>query len=215
MPPISFPALKKIKILSLGAESVGRFCFYDGGNVFISQDFGDILDENNLKIYKKSVLACIKTDKPDVILTDLHPLYNSTVLGEELSKKLKVPCIKVQHHLAHIFSAIGDRLLHDTEYSMPNTIFGIAMDGTGYGFDGKIWGGEVFQIQRSKFKDQNDNSESEENKLQHYQISRFGSLEEQTMIGGDLAVKEPARMLIAILAKITKSKYQNTKEFYL
>lgn len=190
-----FPIKRKIKILSLGAESAGRFCFYDNGSVFMSPIFGDILDFSNFKSYEKSVLAFVRRNKPDLVVTDLHPLYNSSVLGEEFSKKLNVPCVKVQHHLAHIFSAIGDdALLRHSTFNFPPAIYGIAMDGTGYGLDGTIWGGEVF-----KFKMQN-----EKKKI----MERIGSLEEQTMIGGDLAVREPARMLIAIL---TKLKTENEK----
>ncbi len=207
---LNFPINKKLKILSLGAESVGRFAFYDNGKIFISPDFGDILDEKNFLRYKKTVLRYLKDHKPNVVLTDLHPLYNSTALGEELSKKLKIPHIKVQHHLAHIFSAIGDRLILNTQYSIPNTIFGIAMDGTGYGLDGNIWGGECFKITNDKLQMTNKAqiSKSKRNNKNRLVIARIGNLEEQTMIGGDLAVREPARMLIAILAKI---KMKNEK----
>lgn len=192
-----FPIKQKIKILSLGAESVGRFCFYDNSSIFMSPIFGDILDFSNFKSYEKAVLAYIKSDKPDLVVTDLHPLYNSTIFGEELSKKLKIPHLKVQHHLAHIFSAVGDdALLRPSTFSFPPAIYGIAMDGTGYGLDGNIWGGEVFKCQMSDVR------------CQIRSIERIGSLEEQTMIGGDLAVREPARMLIAILIKL---KNENEK----
>ncbi|MFZ2970774.1 MAG: hypothetical protein WA063_06510 [Minisyncoccia bacterium] len=196
MPSIELPIGKKLKILSLGAESVGRFCFYNNGEIFISRDFGDILDINNFDKYKKAVLRYIKSHEPGLILTDMHPLYHSTVLGEELSGKLKVPQIKIQHHFSHIFSAIGDRIMLDAEYSIPDSFFGIAMDGTGYGLDGNIWGGEVFKCQMSNVK------------CQMLRIERIGSLEEQILIGGDLAVKEPARMILAILAKIPNDKFQ-------
>lgn len=155
------------------------------------------MDFSNFKSYEKAVLAYIKSDKPDLVVTDLHPLYNSTILGEELSKKLKIPHLKVQHHLAHIFSAIGDdALLRPSIFNFPPAIYGIAMDGTGYGLDGNIWGGEVFKCQMSKLK------------CQIRSVERIGSLEEQTMIGGDLAVREPARMVITIL---TKLKIENEK----
>jgi hydrogenase maturation protein HypF len=206
---IDFPIKNKLCILSLGAESVGRFSVYDNGKDFISENFGDILEEKNLGKFKKAVLACVKKRKPDIILTDLHPLYNSTILGEELSRKFKIPIIKVQHHLAHIFSAVGDCILN-TKYSILNTFCGIAADGTGFGFDGNIWGGEIFKfkVQSSKFKVNNTK--------QNLTIERVGSLEEQTMIGGDLAVKEPARMLIGALNKfLPKEKvYESVKKYY-
>lgn len=213
MKSIKIPLNEKRKILSLGAESMGRFCFYNNGEFFISADFGDILNYDNFKIYDKAILRYIRSCKPDLILTDLHPLYNSTILGEELSKKLKIPHIKVQHHIAHIFSSIGDRLSQDASYSVPDTFFGIAMDGTGYGFDGNIWGGEVFQIENEKYQIKNANARYHKQPLN---IKRIGSLEEQTMIGGDLAVEEPARMVIAILDNIKKrgTEKKNTDENY-
>ncbi len=190
MQTFNFPIKKKARVLALGAESAGRFAFYKNGNIFISENFGDLLNEDNFSEFKKEVLKYIKREKPDIILTDLHPLYNSTIFGQELSKKLKIPQIKIQHHIAHIFSAVGDRLIiQNSKFKIQNSDFiGIAADGTGYGLDGNIWGGEIFKfkVKSSKLK----------------VMERVGSLEEQIMIGGDLAVKEPARMLIAILSRI-------------
>ncbi len=215
-----FPKKEKLCILSLGAESAGRFVVYDNGKISISENFGDLIEENNFKTFKKAVLSQIKTKKPNVILTDLHPLYNSTILGHKLSEKLKVSHIKVQHHIAHIFSAVGNYIFEskavDKNNLLPDTFYGIASDGTGYGFDGNIWGGEVFKIESQKSKVESYNSKSQINNSQNLIIQRIGSLEEQTMIGGDLAVKEPARMLISILSKfLSKEKvYINVKKFY-
>ncbi|MDP3057651.1 MAG: hypothetical protein Q8N37_04015 [bacterium] len=242
--------IKKETILALGAESVGIFAVYRNGDIFVSENFGDLLDEKNFLKYKKAVLFYLKKErfKPDVILTDLHPLFKTTIFGEDLALRLgsgqaqkrylllskkNTKLIKVQHHFAHIFSAVGDYFCHPefisgsenyrfrnkfgmTEsYKIPNTFFGIAMDGTGYGLDGNIWGGEVFEITNYKLQItkqfQNQNFKTNTGKL-NLNIERIGSLEEQTMIGGDLAVKEPARMLIAILAKITNYKLQITNK---
>ena len=206
---LNFPINKKINIISFGAESVGRFAVYDNGKIFISENFGDIFDENNLKVFKKAVLKQVKCKKPDIILTDFHPFYNSTVFGNELSKKLKIPHIKIQHHIAHIFSAVGDNIIRIKNLSLviPKEFYGIASDGTGYGFDENIWGGEVFQVKNKKQK----------TKSTSLVIDRIGSLEEQIMIGGDLAVKEPARMLISVLSKfLPKEKvYENVKRYYI
>ena len=220
---LNFPIKKKMCILSLGAESVGRFCFYDNGKIYISENFGDILDVKNLVNFNKAILKEIKNNKPDVLLTDLHPLYHSTIFGEELAKKLKIPQTKIQHHIAHIFSAVGDNIIRiknqesrikNLSLVIPKEFYGIASDGTGYGYDKNIWGGEVFQVKNEKRKTKSTN----------LVISRIGSLEEQIMIGGDLAVKEPARMIIAILDRImnqrsgiikTKSDiYNYVKKFY-
>ncbi len=202
---------KKCCVLALGAESAGIFAVYKNGNIFISENFGDLLEENNFLQYKKTVLDYLKKEKIklNIVLTDLHPLYKTTILGEELAKKYKAPQIKIQHHFAHVFSAVGDFSLN-TKYEIPNTFYGIALDGTGYGLDGNVWGGEIFKISNDKFQmtNQCQNPKSKMKiKKDDLRIERIGSLEEQIMIGGDLAVKEPARMLIAILARITNSKF--------
>lgn len=208
MKSIKMPFQNKETILALGAESDGVFTIYKNGNIFISENFGDLLGENNFIKYKKTALEYLRKEKikPGVILTDLHPLYKTTIFGEELAKKYKVSHIKVQHHIAHIFSAVGDRVILNTKYLIPNTFLGIAMDGTGYGLDGNIWGGEIFKITNDKLqmtnKIQNLKSKIKNQNLNSFNIERVGNLEEQIMIGGDLAAREPARMLIAILAKI-------------
>ncbi len=197
-------------ILALGPESAGNFSVYKNGKTYFSEDFGDLLDDKNFQKFKKAVLQHLKKNKIklDIILTDLHPLYKTTAWGGELAEKFKAKHVNIQHHLAHIFSAVGERIMPDTKCKIPNTIIGIACDGTGYGSDGKIWGGEIFKfkIQNSKFK-----------------IERIGHLENQIMIGGDLAVKEPARMLISILDKFLEKddvckfvkKYYSRNQFEL
>jgi hydrogenase maturation protein HypF len=185
MQTYQFPHKIKKSILALGAESEGNFCFFAQGKIYFSESFGDLLEEKNWQEYQKAVLEFLKKNKfkPDLIITDLHPLYLTSVWGETLGKKYKAKHIRVQHHLAHIFSAIGDKIIHNTLYNIPDTFYGLAMDGTGYGEDGKIWGGEVFELSNKK-------------------IARIGHLENQILIGGDLAVREPARMLISILDKV-------------
>lgn len=207
------PIKKNINILALGAESAGIFVVYQKGSLFISKNFGDLLDDDNFSKYKKAILFYLRKEKiePDVILTDLHPLFKTTIFGEELSKKFKITQMKVQHHIAHVFSAVGDKLLQTKNYRLKTGFFGIAMDGTGYGLDGNIWGSEIFRIMNYESGIMN------KKKADSFEIQRIGSLEEQIMIGGDLAVREPARMLIAILARIMnyesgiKNKTLNTK----
>lgn len=189
----------KKNILALGAESAGNFSIFKNGKIYFSDDFGDLLEEKNWKNYQISVLAYLKTNQiePEIVLTDLHPLYKTTTWGKELVKKYHAKLIQVQHHYAHIFSAIGDKMIQDANYKIQKTIYGIAMDGTGYGIDEKIWGGEVFEIKKRE-------------------ISRIGHLENQIMLGGDLAVKEPARMLIGVLSKMLSNKeiFPFVKKYY-
>ena len=203
---LDLPAKKNIIVLALGAESAGNFLVYKNGKVFFSEDFGDLLKEANWEKYQISVLAYLKASgiKPEIVLTDFHPLYKTTIWGKELASKYHAKFIPIQHHHAHIFSAIGDKLLNSTNHKLPTcrtgrqaTSYGIAMDGTGYGTDEKIWGGEVFKIKKQE-------------------ISRIGHLENQVMLGGDLAVREPARMLIGVLSKMLSNKeiYPFVKKYY-
>jgi len=204
----NYPIKNKKNILALGSESAGNFSIYFFGKIFFSKDFGDLLDEKNYKNFQKSILTFLKKNKikPDIILTDLHPLYKTTILGKELSQKFKAKHIQVQHHIAHIFSALGDKIVCNSKFIIPDLFLGIACDGTGYGLDEKIWGGEIFEFKKEKSE---------------FKIKRIGHLENQIMIGGDLAIKEPARMLIAILEKINlvknqksiKSKDEEKKDF--
>jgi hydrogenase maturation protein HypF len=192
-----FPQKTKQTILALGAESEGNFCFFAQNKIYFSENFGDLLKEKNWQKYQAAVLEFLKKNKfkPDLLLTDLHPLYLTSVWGKALGKKYKVKHIQVQHHLAHLFSTIGEKIILDTKYQIPDTIYGIAMDGTGYGTDEKIWGGEVFKI-----KNPMPTGRQEKSKIKI--IERIGHLENQVLIGGDLAIREPARMLISILDKV-------------
>lgn len=207
-------------ILALGAESAGNFCVYNKGEFYHSPDFGDLLDGANFENFQKEVFAHLKKNKlkPNIILTDLHPDFKTTLWGKELAKKYKAEFIQIQHHLAHIFSAVGEHLGTNWDALLPSDDFiGIACDGTGYGFDENIWGGEVFSFSKTKSKIINNKLQIT-NKCQssNFKIQRIGHLENQTLIGGDLTIREPARMLISILNKfLPKDKIYNfVKKYY-
>jgi hydrogenase maturation protein HypF len=201
------------QILALGPESNGNFSLFHQNKLYFSEDFGDLLMEKNFQKYRNSLSDFLKKNnfQPAVILTDLHPLYKTTLLGQKLSKKFKAQHIKIQHHLAHIFSAIGEKQILNVQYKISDTIFGIACDGTGYGTDDKIWGGEIFKI--SNFPKAQP---SDFRRLSLRKIKRIGHLENQVMISGDLAIQEPARMLISILAKFLfkEEVYAQIKKYY-
>ncbi|HBR71725.1 MAG TPA: hypothetical protein DEA27_02870 [Candidatus Moranbacteria bacterium] len=198
MQTFSFTHKTKSAILALGAESAGNFSVYVDGQIHFSDDFGDLLLPENFARYQKELANFLreKKIKPDIILTDLHPDYQTTELGKILAKKYKAKHIQVQHHIAHIFSQILNfTTILNSKLEIRNYFYGIALDGTGYGTDGKIWGGECF-----KFLMTND----------EFRINRIGHLENQIMIGGELAVKEPTRMIISILSKfLSKNKIYN------
>lgn len=203
-------------ILALGAESAGNFSVFYDTQIYHSDNFGDLLDEKNFDNFKKAILDFLKKEKikPDIIITDLHPLYVTTIWGEKLAKKLKAEHIQVQHHIAHVFSQFesqGTRNKEQGTSKISNAAYGIALDGTGYGMDGKIWGGECFAISNSQFPNPNDKIYKPGIK-----IERIGYLENQILIGGDLAIKEPARVLISILSKFLSKKevFNQVKKYY-
>ena len=210
-------------ILAIGAESAGNFSIYKNNKIYFSKDFGDLLDDNNWLNFKKSILNFLKKEKikPNIIITDLHPLMKTTLWGEELAKKFKAEFIQVQHHHAHIFSAIGESLLplplSKGEMSegqrgfknIPATFYCLALDGTGYGTDELIWGGECFAISNFQFpiSKQIQNSKTQlTNKP--IEIQRIGQLENQILLGGEIAIQEPARIIIAIIKKILNQKFE-------
>ena len=113
----------------------------------------------------------------DSIAYDMHPQYLTSTNIEEIAERYKVKEFRAfQHHEAHIASvALENSLKHDDE------IIGIALDGTGYGRDGTIWGGEIFSGPI-------------------YDLKRVGNLEQFALPGGDLAVRYPVRSLMSLLS---------------
>lgn len=158
-------------ILALGAELDNTIALYEDGNCYISQYLGDIDDPRTFSYLKNSIehlLDITGIKKPENIVCDLHPRFKTTKYAKELGDPEQV-----QHHHSHIASVLGERELEEK-------IVGIAMDGVGYGSDGKIWGGEVLVSDRSRSE-------------------KMGGLSYQQMPGGDLATKYPARMIAGIL----------------
>ena len=161
-------------ILAVGAELNNTVSLLKDGKVCVFS-IGDLTDYDNLKSFQKLFLDLVDEHKPELIVRDIHPMYNNSVFAEEQGKALGIPVVAVQHHLAHVYSVALEHDLTD--------FIGIAADGTGYGQDGKSWGGEVFLNNK-----------------------RVGSLEEHYLIGGDSATVRPAKFLYAILSKFMRKK---------
>ncbi len=190
---------KKV-IMALGGESAGNFSCYNNGKIYYSANFGDLQNENNFTKYSDSISSFLKKNKlkPDCFITDLHPLFRTTEMGELASLKKKSKLFKVQHHLAHIFSALGEAEMQ-SGIKTSSQITGIACDGTGLGIDDRVWGGEIFDID-----------------LKNKTTKRIAHLENQILLGSQMAILEPARMLISILNNfLSKDEiYGYTKKYY-
>ncbi|MBN2472434.1 MAG: carbamoyltransferase HypF, partial [Anaerolineae bacterium] len=125
-------------ILATGAEMKNTFCLLDGRDAFLSQHIGEVDSLEALDYFREALdhLRGLFKVAPGAIAHDLHPDYLTTRLARELSAEWDVPRVEVQHHHAHIAACLG-------EHGQAGPVIGLALDGTGYGPDGAIWGGEV------------------------------------------------------------------------
>jgi hydrogenase maturation protein HypF len=164
--------------VAIGAELNNVICTVKKNKCYLSQYVGDTSKYETFNFLKDTVYNFIKLTRlePKIVVCDLHPTYNSTVFAEELAEKYNAKLIQIQHHKAHVASVAAEHTL--TDY------VGIAVDGLGYGDDGNIWGGEVFDV---------DNGN---------EFRRIGHLEEQPQLGGDSATLYPKKMLFGILSKL-------------
>ncbi len=129
-------------VLGVGADLKGAFAFADQHKLIVSQFLGN-QESYDSQLSFQNTLNHIKelySFEPKIILADAHPVYHSRRLAEQLSKQLNIRLISVQHHIAHFTAVLAENgLLHSK-----NDCLGFIWDGTGYGNDGQVWGGEVF-----------------------------------------------------------------------
>jgi len=164
------------QVLGCGAEEKNNFCLTKDNYAFVSQHIGDMenletleLFQNTLALYKKLFRI-----EPEIAAYDLHPEYLSTKYALELGNQFShLKLVPVQHHHAHIASCMVDN-------KVKSPVIGVALDGTGYGSDGRIWGGEFLVADYKGFQ-------------------RMGHLEYLPLPGGAAAIKRPYRTAIGYL----------------
>jgi len=134
--PILFPYDFKKIIFAAGADLKNTFAFTKQNKIFLSQHIGDLETYLSVESYKKSIqlFKDILEIQPELIVYDIHPGYFSSKISKEIFSDLEK--IEVQHHHSHIASCMADNFCKNEK------VIGIAFDGTGYGTDGNIWGGE-------------------------------------------------------------------------
>ncbi|MFH1189279.1 MAG: hypothetical protein V1682_01140 [Candidatus Omnitrophota bacterium] len=179
MKTIELPFKVRKPVLACGADLKGAFALAAGDKAYLAEGFGSLDDPDNLKRYEASVFLHEKRlgIRPAVIARDLHPDYHSSRFAEAHAARLKISRIRdIQHHTAHVAAAV-------VEHSIPGVLIGVAFDGSGYGADGRIWGGEFFTGSLRGFH-------------------RAAYFEDVRMPGGDAAVREPWRMAVSHLYKI-------------
>ena len=133
----------KKPLLTMGGDLKASFAISKGKNIILSQYLGDLESYAVQESYKAALSRTLELYgfRPEAIACDKHPGYISGRLADELSKKHRIPVVGIYHHHAHVASVMA-------EHGLTHTI-GVAMDGTGYGRDGRIWGGEIFYISGS------------------------------------------------------------------
>ncbi len=158
-------------ILAAGAELKGAVCLADRELAFLSQHIGDLQNDSTCDSFRHTIthLSELLEIKPEIIACDLHPDYLSTRFAEDSG----LPLIQVQHHHAHLAACMA-------ENGLDGTTIGVILDGTGYGTDGTIWGGEFLVGGYSGYQ----------------RASRFRPIR---LPGGDAAVREPWRMALSYL----------------
>ncbi|MEN8264927.1 MAG: carbamoyltransferase HypF [Nitrospirota bacterium] len=172
--PVQLPFRFKKPVLALGPYMNNTIALGVDDKVFLSQHIGDLDTPLAFEFYEETVNDFLKlfSVKPEVVVSDMHPGYYSTKYGE---KHYKDRLLKVQHHFAHILSCMVENSVPENE-----KVIGFAFDGTGYGSDRTIWGGEVLLASYGDFK-------------RVYHLRPF------KLPGGDMAVKEPGRTALSLL----------------
>ena len=172
--PISIETNCKESLQAFGAHLKSTIAISKGNNVFISQHIGDLETLESQRAFGTTIKSFqqLYETKPSTLICDLHPDYSSTMFA----KKTGVPFLQVQHHYAHILSCMA-------EHHLKGNVLGVAWDGTGFGTDGTIWGGEFLLANENDFQ-------------------RAVTFKPFRLPGGEKAIKEPRRTAIGLLYEI-------------
>ena len=168
-------------IIAVGPELKNTICILKKDRAFISPHIGDLENLHAFEFFQETIdtLQSVLECDPEIIAYDSHPAYLSTQWALKQKSKGK-QLVSVQHHHAHMVAVMAEYYLH-------NPVIGLIMDGTGYGNDKTIWGGEVLVGDAEKF-------------------SRLGHFETVPLPGGDAAVKAPWRTAISYLNQAVGSE---------
>ncbi len=166
-------------ILAVGAHLKSAIALGLFPQIFVSQHIGDLETPQAFQAFQEATasLQQLYETTPQVVARDAHPDYRSTRFAERLG----LPQIEVQHHYAHVLACMAENQL------LEETVLGVAWDGTGYGLDGTIWGGEFLRVSPQSWD----------------RVAHFRTF---PLVGGDKAVKEPRRVALGLLYEVWGSR---------
>lgn len=180
------------KIMAMGAHLKSSIAFYPNDFLYISQYLGNL---DNFDVYNRFVETTksyinIFEEQPEVVLIDKHPSYQSAQYGKQLANETTAKLVEIQHHKAHFSAVLGEHNLFDKK------VLGVVFDGTGFGDDGNIWGGEFFNYETNT-------------------IERISQIENYNWLLGDKMSKEPRVSLLSLASEsmidILKEKFTSNE----
>lgn len=162
-------------VLAVGGHLKNTVALSLGSQVVMNSHVGDLDNRLSVDVHRQAIDDLIKFFRvtPEVVACDLHPDYASTRVAESLAAEWKKPLVRVQHHHAHVAACMA-------EHRLDGPVLGFSWDGTGYGQDGTVWGGEVLECQGAEYR-------------------RMAHLRTFAMPGGDRAAREPRRSALGLL----------------
>jgi hydrogenase maturation protein HypF len=165
-------------VLAVGGHLKNTVAMNVGDQVVLSPHIGDLDNVLSVSVHRQAIedLTAFFAVTPACVACDLHPDYASTRLAEQLAARWDVPLVRVQHHHAHIAACMA-------EHHVEGPVLGFAWDGTGYGEDRTVWGGEVLKCSGAGFR-------------------RLGHLRTFPLPGGDAAAREPRRAALGVLYEL-------------
>ena len=172
---IKLPRKVDKKILAIGANQKNTIALAFDDNLILSPYIGDLQSITSMDFFKRTIdtFKRFYDFEPDLIVCDKHPNYETTKWATFETTQKHLELVQIQHHYAHVLATMA-------EYNLKGDVLAFAFDGTGYGDDGKIWGGEVFFANQKEYK-------------RKYHIEYF------KLLGSEKAVREPKRVALSLL----------------
>ncbi len=160
--------------LAVGGQLKNSVAFSRGSAVFVSQHLGDLENAQTFSAFEKTIasMSALQQAQPEFIACDHHPDYSST----RFANRSEAPTVSIQHHVAHVFSCLAENELEPP-------VLGVAWDGSGFGMDGTVWGGEFFSVNSDK-------------------VRRVSCFRPFPLPGGESAVREPRRSALGLLYEL-------------